>query len=162
MTGRIFTSADYAALKNAVRRACQQAGGGLRTLAAMTRLSAAQLSRFGDLDSDQSIPLDVALDLDSLAGQPVITAALADRLGYELVPLARAMVENATIAQHLSTLARESGDALSTIAAALSDDHLSINELVQIERECGDLKAAVQSLRATARAKIMRMRGEGQ
>ncbi len=37
MTGRIFTSADYAALKNAVRRACQQAGGGLRGIAELTR-----------------------------------------------------------------------------------------------------------------------------
>lgn len=160
MTGRIFTSADYAALKNAVRRACQQAGGGLRGLAGMTRLSAAQLSRFGDLNSDQSAPLDVVLDLDSLAGAPVITSALAELLGYDLVP-AKGAVVCASMAQHLSGLAREGGDAMSRLAEALADGRLTPRELTEIEQELADLDAQVQSTRATCRALLMQMRGEG-
>ncbi|MGA0561719.1 phage regulatory CII family protein [Ancylobacter sp. VNQ12] len=161
MTGRIFTAADYASLKNAVRRACQQAGGGLRGLASQTRLSPAQLSRFGDINSDQSIPLDVALDLDSLAGEPIIASALSERLGFDLVPQTQAVVAHATMPQHLSGLARESGEAISHIAAALADNQLTPNELIAIERELGDVDAQVQSARATVRAMIMNMRGEG-
>lgn len=159
MSARIFTSPDYAAIKNAVRRALRQAGGGLRELAGMTRLSAAQLSRFGDLNSDQWVPLDVALDLDSLAGEPVITRALAELLGYDLVP-ARAVVAQGRLMEHLAGLARESGDVLSGISDALADGQLTPNELAKIECDLADLDAQVQAARATVRAKIMTLRGE--
>lgn len=157
--GRIFTAADYAALKNAVRRACQQAGGGLRELSGMTRLSAAQLSRFGDLASEQSAPLDVALDLDSLAGEPVITRALAQRLGYDLVA-SSAIVVTDTMAQHMAGLARECGDVMSRLASALADGTLTPREIQEIERDLADLDAQVQSARATCRALLMQTSGE--
>lgn len=159
MSARIFTAPDYAAIKNAVRRALRQAGGGLRELAGMTRLSAAQLSRFGDLNSDQWVPLDVALDLDSLAGEPVITRTLAELLGYDLVPCT-AVVAQGRLMEHLAGLARESGDVLASISVALADGRLTPNELTLIEANLADLDAQVQAARATVRAKIMNLRGE--
>lgn len=159
MNARIFTSADYAAIKNAVRRALRQAGGCLRELAGMTRLSAAQLSRFGDLNSDQWVPLDVALDLDSLAGEPVITRALAGLLGYDLVP-STVIVAQGRLVEHLAGLARESGDVMVGISEALADGRLTLNELARIESDLGDLDAHVQATKATVRAKIMALRGE--
>lgn len=159
MSARIFTAPDYAAIKNAVRRALRQAGGGLRELAGMTRLSAAQLSRFGDLNSDQWVPLDVALDLDSLAGEPVITRALAELLGYDLVP-STAVVAQGRLMEHLAGLAQESGDVMASISMALADGKLTPNELALIEANLADLDAQVQAARATVRAKIMNLRGE--
>lgn len=159
LSARIFTAPDYAAIKNAVRRALRQAGGGLRELAGLTRLSAAQLSRFGDLNSDQWVPLDVALDLDSLAGEPVITRALAELLGYDLVP-STAVVAQGRLMEHLAGLARESGDVMASISMALADGKLTPNELAQIEANLADLDAQVQAARATVRAKIMMLRGE--
>ena len=160
MTGRIYTSADYAALKNAFRRACQQAGGGLREIAGMTRLSSAQLSRFGDISSDQFAPADVMLDIDSLAGAPIITRALAGMLGYDLVPAGQPVVA-ACFSQHLADLARESGDAVTGLATALADGKLTPRELADIDRDLSDLDAQVHSLGASVRAKIMQQRGEG-
>jgi len=154
MSGRIFTIPDYAALKNAFRRACQQAGGGLRELAGSTRLGSAQLSRFGDLNSDQFAPIDVALDLDSLAGEPIILRALASRLGYDVVPLT-APIMQAEPAQHLAGLARESGDAISRLAQCLADGKMTPREWMDCERDLADLDAQVQSLRASCRAGAM-------
>ncbi|WP_454683974.1 phage regulatory CII family protein [Ancylobacter moscoviensis] len=159
MSGRIFTAPDYAALKNAFRRAVRQSGGGLRELSAMTRLSPAQLSRFGDLNSDQWAPLDVVLDMDSLAGEPVITRALGDLLGHDLVS-SKAAVAHGRLVQHLAGLARESGDVLSGISDALADGELTPNELSRIENDLADLDAQVQAARATVRAKLMTLRGE--
>lgn len=160
MTGRIFTAADYAALKNGVRRAVKQAGGGLRELAGMTRLSSAQLSRFGDLSTDQWVPLDVAADLDSLAGEPVITRALAEMLGFDLVS-ARGGVEMASVTQHLAGIARESGDVLSSFAQAVADGRITPAEAMVIERDLADLDAQVQAARATCRAIVMRAQEGG-
>lgn len=155
MTGRIFVSAQYAALKNAFRRACQQSGGGLRELAGMTRLSAAQLSRFGDLGSDQWAPLDVVVDLDSLAGEPIITRALAELLGYDLVPAAGEAFPLASPTHHLAGLARESGDVLARLADALADGRLTKAEAARIEQDLADLDAQVQAARQTFRAVVM-------
>ena len=159
MSGRIFTSADYAALKNAFRRACKQAGGSLASIAAMSRLGANQLSRFGDLNSDQFAACDVIIDVDSLAGEPVTVRAMAELLGYELVPLA-APVMRAQPGQHLAGLARESGDVISRYAAALADNKLTLNELAALEADLAELDAQVQSARATGRAMAMVLRGE--
>jgi len=159
MNGRIFASADYAALKNAFRRACKQAGGGLREIAAMTRLKENQLSRFGDINSDQFAAADVIVDLDSLAGEPVTVRAMAALLGYELVPLS-APVIHAEPGQHLAGLARESGDVIARYASALADGNLSLNELAALELDLAELDSQVQSARATGRALMMRLRGE--
>lgn len=159
MNGRIFTSADYAALKNALRRACLQIGSGLRDVATLTRISYGQLSKCQDLNTDQFLPLDVALDIDSLAGEPVLTRALAARLGYDLVPTSAPVIQ-AEPGQHLAGLARESGDVISRYAAALADNKLTLSELAALEADLAELDAQVQSARATGRAMAMVLRGE--
>ncbi len=99
------------------------------------------------------------LDLDSLAGEPVITRALAERLGFDLVRTG-GEIETASMVKHLSGIARESGDAMSRLAEALADGRLTPHELTEIERDLGDLDAQVQGARATCRALLMKARGE--
>jgi len=78
MTGRIHRETDYFALKAGTRRACEQAGR-LEDIAERTRVSKAQLSKYGDPKEPGAnfVPLDVAADLDAMAGAPLLARALA-------------------------------------------------------------------------------------
>ena len=65
-----FTDAQFA-FKAAARRAVQMAGG-CNAAALVTRADAARLSRYGNLDTPEFVPVDVAFDLDKAAGDPVM------------------------------------------------------------------------------------------
>jgi hypothetical protein len=82
---RPFTRADYLAIKAATRRACEEAGP-LKEIAAATRVDAPQLSRYGNVEEPSFVPVDVAMDVDRLAGKPTILAAYAQVCGFALVP----------------------------------------------------------------------------
>ncbi|MGV0878042.1 hypothetical protein V6767_12930 [Martelella sp. FLE1502] len=84
---RVITEDDGRALKAASRRAVKAAGGG-EALSLVSRVSAAQLSKYGLAGEDHAetfMPLDVALEADREAGAPIIAAALAAAQGFRLV-----------------------------------------------------------------------------
>ncbi|MGV0909237.1 hypothetical protein [Martelella sp. FOR1707] len=84
---RVITEDDGRALKAATRRAVKAAGGG-EALSLVSRVSAAQLSKYGlagDEHAETFMPLDVALEADREAGAPIIAAALAAAQGFRLV-----------------------------------------------------------------------------
>lgn len=83
--GRPYARADYLAIKAATRRGCEAAGT-LESIAERTRVDAAQLSRYGNVEEKAFVPLDVAMDIDKLAASPIILRAVAEREGYKLVP----------------------------------------------------------------------------
>lgn len=71
----------------AASRAAVTAAGTAKQLCASTRVSEAQVSRYQGAAYDEFMPLDVILDCELLAGQPILTAALADMQGYRLVSI---------------------------------------------------------------------------
>src|SRR4051812_37079712 len=102
MTARPYTRADYLAVKSATRRACDDAGP-LNSIAVHTRCDAARLSRYGNADGPEFIPLDIAMDLDALSGGDRILRAWAELRGYDLVRDEKGVaVEDAR--HHVSTL----------------------------------------------------------
>jgi hypothetical protein len=142
------------AFKAAVRRAVVLAGGP-HAAARSTRVSAALLSHYGNIDRPEFAPVDVCFELENLAGDPVILRALADLHGFDLVArddqaerLARDMTALA------GSIAKESGELISTTIEAIADGKLSINEARAIDSEAADLQDKIVSIRTAARKTI--------
>ncbi len=138
-------ASDHAlcALKSAFRSALRLAGGG-DAFSRSTRVSAAQLSRYGSPDHDWHAPIDVVLDLELDLGQPVVTAALAAAQGYRLVREGEAPAVSSA-AGAAAALVGGSAEAFSAVHSALADGRIS-------PRERADIAARMDLLRAQLRA----------
>ncbi len=83
MTPRHHPAIAYNAIKTAVKRLLNDIGG-IDAAAACTRGTRSLFSEYGSITSDRQVPVDVVLDLESIAGIPHVTSALAAVHGYEL------------------------------------------------------------------------------
>lgn len=83
---RISSDFERNALKSAARSALSLIGPA-KQLVAVSRISEGYLSKCLNRDLPDFLPLDVALEADRLAGAPVIVSAMADLLGFRLVPV---------------------------------------------------------------------------
>lgn len=136
MTGRPYTRADYLAIKSATRRACDDAGP-LHEIAACTRADKSQLSRYGNPDQPEFIPLDIAMDLDALSGGDRVLRAWAELRGYELIREEKGVaVENPV--QHAGCIGKEAGEVLVAISEVMRKP--TPTNAAKAERELQDLK----------------------
>ena len=87
---RSSTDQQRAAIKAGFRHALKAACGG-DSFCHATRVSAAQLSRYGSPEYPDFPPADVILDLDLDLGEPSVLAALARLAGCRLTPEAGEM-----------------------------------------------------------------------
>ncbi|WP_062233117.1 hypothetical protein [Aureimonas sp. N4] len=127
------------ALKAAVRRAISLSGGG-RSVENSTRVSHSVLSRYGLPEHpDQHCPLDVAVDLDLEAGQPIILAALAEALGYDIVRREPVAPSDMPWCAKISMMVQQDGRVTSAILDAVADGEISAAEarciVPELERE---------------------------
>ena len=132
-------------------RALTDRVGGLDAAAAVTRVGRSQLGNYASLHDGQTMPVDVVADLEAVAGEPLITAELARRAGYLLVPLTPA--DDGPLAERMARLAAEVGQAFSAYAAAVADGHTTAEEEAHIARELTDIIAASQRALATLTAR---------
>ena len=144
-----FSDAQYA-FKAAVRRAVQMAGG-CNAAAAMTRVDAARLSRYGNLDSPEFAPIDVCFDLDAAAGAPICLRALADVYGYEIAPRDAGRASVSDLASAAGEVAKESGDLISQAIEASADGKLTPNEARRLHDEAAELGDKVVRLQNIVR-----------
>jgi len=115
---RFHSDATYRALKAAARMAIREAGG-LESAAAVTRVERSSLSRYEQPGADLFMPADVMLDLDAANGVPHLTRELARRLGHVLIELPR-LDGTGVWGRHLGDVAKECGEAIAVVGAALS------------------------------------------
>jgi hypothetical protein len=152
MTDRPFTRADYLALKAATRYALESAGT-LAEVAARTRVDPAQLSRYGNPENSQFVPLDVAMDLDHLAGAPVILRAYAERMGFELVPHEARVEKPAGLAEQIARVGGEAGDVLRVLADTYQEGVTPARARV-IDEQASEAIDALNDVREDARQVI--------
>ncbi|MET4197251.1 hypothetical protein ABIA95_000206 [Bradyrhizobium sp. LA8.1] len=142
------------AFKAAVRRAVVLAGGP-HAAARSSRVSAALLSHYGNIDRPEFAPIDVCFELEKAAADPVILRALADLHGFELVPRDQ---HADSLARDITALAgdiaKESGDLISTAIEAASDGKISVNDARAIDNEAADLQDRIVSIRSATRKTI--------
>jgi len=83
--GRAFPACSYMALKAAFRRLTKTVGG-QESAASITRVDYQRIGRYGRAHEPMFAPIDVVADLESDAGCPMVTRAMADLQGYLLIP----------------------------------------------------------------------------
>lgn len=150
-----LSDAQYA-LKAATRRAVTLAGGPVAAAKSL-RVDAGRLSAYGNPESALFVPIDVAAELDRLAGESVILRAWGDLLGFDLVP------RNATpdfsmdlLATQAGELARESGEVIAGTIEAAADKRISVNEARPLLENIADMKGTVVKLEEHIRKAVHR------
>ncbi|MGY3609904.1 MULTISPECIES: phage regulatory CII family protein [unclassified Bradyrhizobium] len=149
MNARPYRQQDYLALKAATRRATAEAGT-LAEVAKHTRTHGSMLSKYGNPNEHEFAPIDVAMDLDALAGDDRILRAWAEMRGYDLVKDERGVAVE-SMAQHVGSVGRESGELISEMCTALADGKVTPNEALRIENAGEDLKDNVTRLQDDCR-----------
>ncbi|WP_027488480.1 hypothetical protein [Allorhizobium undicola] len=129
-------------------------GGGVTSFAALTRVGVSALSKYAALGPDHAqslIPIDIAVEADLRAGQPVILAEMARLLGYRLVPDegadgAARLTERDALSLSLSA-ARLAG----VVADATADNRIDAREREDIIRAGLPLVRQVEEILVKAR-----------
>lgn len=147
-SGRPYCRADYLALKAATRRCCEAAGS-LADISQHTRVDPALLSRYGNSINDTFVPLDVALDLDALAGQDVLLRTWAELRGFDLVAREREPNVENKLADHIPAVAKELGDVVVQLAETKIDTPAAA---LRIEAEIAQADHALENLARDCRA----------
>ncbi len=150
---RSKSDSDYTSLKQASKRLIK-ACGGLEAASMVTRVGHSELARYYDPAEKLFMPIDVAADLETIAGNALVSQSLAHMLGYALIPIQpQVMVEpshhwTALLAQ----LGEETAATLRQIGAALTDHGTltaqSINNY-QLTRHLDNLVQAALQLKAS-------------
>lgn len=135
---------DYLKLKASWRRLVQLAGGGKHVIEQkITRGSEARISEAAAPNlMDRFAAVDQVLDLELECGQPIVTQALADLAGYDLVP--RQGAQPIGIHAHFARIIRETRDVELKMAEAMADGSISDRERDEIIKECMEAIEALQ------------------
>lgn len=131
--------------------------GGVSVVTLRSRASISQLSKYASTNAENAetlIPIDVAVEVDRLAGSPVIAAALARMQGFRLVPDENAPADRRKITE---------GDALDFMSEAM-DVVEAIRAMRQKDRaDCADKRAVAKEVHEAIRElkEILVNLGEG-
>jgi hypothetical protein len=93
--------------------------------------------------------LDQIAILEADCGQPIMTTALAERLGYSVAP-AVASSEPKPVIEHLGAITQGFADLHAKVLEAMRDGHIGEGERRQILQSASGLAATVNNLRADA------------
>jgi hypothetical protein len=147
---RLLSRNDYRALKDATQEAVEKAGGCAKA-GGETRVGPSYLSRYGNVHEAMFAPVDVAAELDALAGEPVIARALAALSGYQLVKMTAAN-DAQTFHRHLATVSERAAGAVADLARALEDARVSPEESRALHKPVGLAIAALCELQHDLKA----------
>ncbi|MFS8180867.1 hypothetical protein ACMG4P_04815 [Pseudovibrio denitrificans] len=117
---RTLNKADYSRL-TAHSKLLVGLNGGVEAASFFTRVSPSQLSRYGQPQSVDGMPVDVVADLEREGGEPVLTRVLAGLSGYALVKLPREAAEPDWVG-NMGQLSKEFSDVVSRVGECLKDD----------------------------------------
>jgi hypothetical protein len=148
----MLTDAQHA-LRAATRRAIKLAGGPVAA-AKDLRVDQGRLSNYGSPDGSLYVPIDVAFEVDQLAGDPVILRAWADLMGFELVARNADAAATRDLTVAAGQVARESGELISATIEAAADGAITPREARAIDEAAADLEEKVVHIRQAARRSL--------
>lgn len=126
----------------AATRALVKKAGGLVIAGEIVGKGKSTVDRWGDPHSEDMIPILAALALQQATGLSDITQAMAELQGLELAPHATDTSAQQIQATH-ARISKEIAEYQSVYAEAVADGVITPNELNQIEKEAGDVSAAI-------------------
>lgn len=145
MQARRFKDDDYLALKSAVRRS-RKVAGPRDAIAEQTRVGSTQIANYEDpRQADCHIPIDVAMDLDELAGEDVILAQWAALRGYYLKP-AQAAPSGKAIHEHAGPMCKEFGEAIAAMGGGSHSPRCRENIINELRDVLSVINAAISDL----------------
>jgi hypothetical protein len=127
----------YAAVKTAWKLLVGRLGGG-EAVASCTRAARSLVSDYGNIHSDRFVPVDVLLDAETVAGEPLVTAALARAQGFDLVPISA--VSESDLAVEVARLGADVADLFAQISAHLGGAPLSDTQRAKALLDLSQLK----------------------
>ena len=147
---RHFSEAVYLSLKRAVGVSYSMAGG-VTLVEFLTRVKSPVLSKYASNSEENAkifMPIDIAMDVDRAANQPVILQQMADHLGYDLVPKGEGIHTPRRIVDADSIdLMTEAMDVINRIQLARADGKICRNDekrilekIAQLEKKLDELK----------------------
>ncbi|GBR21019.1 hypothetical protein AA105894_2695 [Asaia spathodeae NBRC 105894] len=144
---------DPAMTTHAIKTATQaviRAVGGVDAAASFVRVGRSQLSDYQNRHSPSVVPVDVAIEMDRCAQEPVILAAMALAEGYILTPL---KVGQGDLATDIEKVSHSFNETISTTLRVLADGVVEPHEVVAMRATLSSLHHAVgqalHNLRAT-------------
>ena len=117
---RQYAAETYNRLGNR-QRALITACGGIESAASITRVEQAHMGRYNNRNASEQMPADVIADLEKDAQEPIVSRALVQLLGFEIVKLPQGRWEG-DINQQLAAMFKEVGEVSQRIGQALADD----------------------------------------
>ncbi|MBX9456151.1 MAG: hypothetical protein KL863_09070 [Rhizobium sp.] len=147
-SGRNSTEKMRKALKIASQIVTNMCGGG-KLAAGLTDVDDSTLCLYGALHEDKRfMRLDVALDLDLAAGEPIVARALAAAQGWRLTrDNGSAGVAALGLADY-GRLQREAFEAQAAVFESLEDGLITTTEKRRILKELADLRQAIAVVEA--------------
>jgi hypothetical protein len=124
------------ALKSLFRALVDRVGG-CEAAATCTRPGRSQIASYYDMTSEAFAPVDVVADLEAVAQEPLITAELARRAGYALVPIEPH--GNGELPASMAAFGREVAEVFATFAESMADGTLSRDEAEAMQRQLLDV-----------------------
>lgn len=137
-------SDDCASLKTALSVLIQQLGG-LDAAVTCTRVRRSTLSEYTAPHLDKFAPVDVVLDLERIAQEPLLTAALARLQGFELLPVLAG--ERGEVAGALQKVASDTGILMADTIAALREGVVARKDRARIDEDLERLVRHAQAAR---------------
>lgn len=121
-------------------QAAIRAVGGVDAAASFARVGRSQLSDYQNRHSPSIVPVDVAVELDKCAQEPIILSAMALAEGHSLVAL---HFGEGDVAASVADIAETSGETLREAVLVLADGVVTQEEAVALEQRLHDLQRAV-------------------
>lgn len=125
--------------------------GGLDASACITRVGVAQLSNYQRRDNALVVPVDIAVELDNCAQQPLILSVMAAQEGYTLLPID---LGDGCAATSMAEVASTVGDTMNATMRALSDGKIDQHEAVDLAHRLNDVirvtSIALQNMQSLA------------
>tara|TARA_Y100000815_G_scaffold169233_2_gene153585 strand:+ start:5164 stop:5616 length:453 start_codon:yes stop_codon:yes gene_type:complete len=141
---RNITDQELRGLKTTVALALKAVGGGSAFQQA-TRVLAPELSKYSTHADERHMPIDIAVELDRLSGEPSVIRHAAGLLGFDLKARASAPGEAPT-PELMASATKECLDVFQTWALAIADGQLDHADRVAIQREIQEAMRALTSL----------------
>lgn len=120
--------------------------GGPKRAAEIVRAQPSHISEAMAIHNADRWPrLDHIALLESDCGQPIVTAALADRMGYALQAVSAEGTHTSPL-MHLSRIVSEVRDVECTVLTAMNDGQLSAADRRDVRRQAQEAIAALNAL----------------
>jgi hypothetical protein len=152
---RTVSEVEVRSLK-AATDAAYQLGGGVSQFPALTRVNVSTLSKYASFNEENAeftIPIDIAVEADRRAKDPVITAAMAAALGYRLEPEGSPVARREVNELFATEILSETMDVSKAIIEARADGRIDSLENKKILKEAREAKRSLEQLIASLEGK---------